>query len=496
MSSIARSFKYRCYPTDTQIATLAAWQEACYEVQRLCIIQRRIAWRKRTTLYGGAKPERPQPSRASQGREVTQLRGAYAYLADVPADTMSAVVKRVDMAYQRMMKDWKAGKRSKVRWADSAADVGLVFRGSKRGTQVVTDGARLTGWSLAGARKLGVLAVRMHRPMPEGTAINQAHITRAADGWYISFSCEIPAPAPAPPAPRPVNGVDVNVKHDGNRQEIAAVDDGRTYRTPAGLKVNAKRLATLQRMVDPKRKVAKGKAKAADPASKRTAKRRARIARLHQRIARQREHVQQYAARRLVDTADTTVFEKLNHQGMRRKGKGRRKRGLNRALSTAAPGRLIALTREKAQVAGRVVETVDPRNTSQQCSVCGAIGAHKGLNVRRWTCATCGTAHDRDVNAARNIKRRFELSSSVIQPETLKMPGEGAAGNARKRPSANLEAAYAAAPEIPAHPSISHTGSQLTPVFWQQTSFEDLPDAAPPLPRPAAKRRRGCNGIP
>lgn len=113
------------------------------------------------------------------------------------------------------------------------------------------------------------------------------------------------------------------------------------------LKRSQKRLAALQKLVSHKRRT-RGSAKAADPNSKRTAKRQARIARLHQRITRQREHVQQYIARRLVDTAETVVFEKLNLTGLRRKGKGRRKRGLNRAQATAAPGRLIALTKEES----------------------------------------------------------------------------------------------------------------------------------------------------
>ena len=41
--------------------------------------------------------------------------------------------------------------------------------------------------------------------------------------------------------------------------------------------------------------------------------------------------------------------------------------------------------------------------TSQVCSACGVKDGPKPLSVRQWTCAACGTVHDRDVNAARNI---------------------------------------------------------------------------------------------
>lgn len=89
---IARSYKYRLYPTQAQAERLSAWQRACHEVQRLCILQRRIAWKQRTTLYSWQKLMQPQPSSYSQGPEVTQLRHADSFLADVPARSIGYIV--------------------------------------------------------------------------------------------------------------------------------------------------------------------------------------------------------------------------------------------------------------------------------------------------------------------------------------------------------------------------------------------------------------------
>lgn len=75
-------------------------------------------------------------------------------------------------------------------------------------------------------------------------------------------------------------------------------------------------------------------------------------------------------------------------------------------MASAAPGKLTSLTEEKAEVAGRRVVRVDPRNTSQICSVCGEKGKKKDLNVRWWRCLECGTKHDRDAHYARNIAQR------------------------------------------------------------------------------------------
>ena len=69
-------------------------------------------------------------------------------------------------------------------------------------------------------------------------------------------------------------------------------------------------------------------------------------------------------------------------------------------------GMLKQMLRYKGEHAGRSVEVVNERNTTRACSGCGALTGPTGpdrLVVRQWECSECGTEHDRDVNAARNI---------------------------------------------------------------------------------------------
>jgi len=80
------------------------------------------------------------------------------------------------------------------------------------------------------------------------------------------------------------------------------------------------------------------------------------------------------------------------------------------AKSTLDAGwsQLKTMLEQKCQRAGVVFEVVNERYTTQTCSCCGSISAgspkgRAGLRIREWTCVDCGTAHDRDVNAARNI---------------------------------------------------------------------------------------------
>lgn len=80
------------------------------------------------------------------------------------------------------------------------------------------------------------------------------------------------------------------------------------------------------------------------------------------------------------------------------------KRGLNRALADAAPGRLVSMLRYKAARAGGELVEVDPRGTSQACSACGNVVA-KSL-ADRWHSCSCGCELHRDHNAAMVIRER------------------------------------------------------------------------------------------
>ena len=82
-----------------------------------------------------------------------------------------------------------------------------------------------------------------------------------------------------------------------------------------------------------------------------------------------------------------------------------RNRSLARAISDASWSEFRRMLEYKADWYGRTVIAVDRfYPSSKTCSACGVIAAKMPLNVREWECARCGTAHDRDVNAAQVIR--------------------------------------------------------------------------------------------
>lgn len=84
----------------------------------------------------------------------------------------------------------------------------------------------------------------------------------------------------------------------------------------------------------------------------------------------------------------------------------RQKAGLNRSLLDVAPGTIRRMLEYKALWYGSRVIVVDPANTSQTCSACGAVDAASRLTRAQFVCTGCGTIADADVNAARNVLRR------------------------------------------------------------------------------------------
>ncbi|MFG3513257.1 RNA-guided endonuclease TnpB family protein [Streptomyces bobili] len=149
------------------------------------------------------------------------------------------------------------------------------------------------------------------------------------------------------------------------------------------------------------------------------AKARLKVAKVYARIAdRRRDHLHKLTTR-LVRENQTIVIEDLAVRNMVKNA------SLARAISDAAWSQLRSMLEYKAQWYGREVIAVDRWfPSSRLCSACGSLRRKMPLHVRIWTC-DCGTTHDRDVNAAKNILA-VGLTASVcgagVRPQQ-KTPG-------------------------------------------------------------------------
>ena len=128
--------------------------------------------------------------------------------------------------------------------------------------------------------------------------------------------------------------------------------------------------------------------------------------------ARRTRHFQ-IASKIVSDGPQIIVVEKLCLKNMTCSARGttekpgtnvKAKSGLNRSVLDAGLAQFIQILTDKAESAGRLVVTVDPKGTSQRCSDCGEKVA-KTLK-QRWHTCSCGAEYHRDHNAARNVLQR------------------------------------------------------------------------------------------
>jgi len=204
-------------------------------------------------------------------------------------------------------------------------------------------------------------------------------VLREADGrYYVSFVVDR-AEQPLPPVEREV-GVDLGL------DRIAVTSDGEIIDNPRHLRAAQRRLGRAQRALARKQKGSANRRKAVR-----------RVAVRHRRVRETRLDHHHKLALRLVRENQAVHLESLSVAGLARTK-------LARSVHDAGWSTLVRLIEEKAAHYGRIVVKVDRLfPSSQLCSVCGRRDGPKPLSVRSWICPACGTEHDRDLNAARNV---------------------------------------------------------------------------------------------
>ena len=285
-------------------------------------------------------------------------------------------LKRIDTSFSnffRRIKEQKKGKKIKAGFPRFKPDQRFnSFCYPQSGFRLTNENKRIK------LSKIGDVRLICSRPI-EGT-IKTCRIVREVDQWFVILTCMQDIPVP-PKSTNPTVGVDVGIK------TFAFLSDGKSFGNPRHTKKSEVKLVKTQRGLS--RKV-KG--------SQNRDKQRTKVAKVHRTIRRQREDFLHKTSRTLVDAYGCIIFEKLNIKGMVRNHK------LAKHISDCAWGKLIEFTQYKAEEAGVEVILVNPKNTTQMCSGCEKI-VPKTLADRTHSCPYCGLEIDRDLNAAKNIRR-------------------------------------------------------------------------------------------
>jgi putative transposase len=364
------TYRYRLLPRKRQHAALQAILESQRQLYNAALEERIDAYRKRGITR----------SYIDQAKALTEWRQSDPEGRALPVNIQRGTLKRLEQAYTGFFNRVKRGAkpgfpRFRGRgWFDSfsfAEMAGLTVDGSR---------VRFRGMP-------GSLRFNKTREIPSGASIRTCIFHRDASGWTIAFAVHVPL-APIRRSKRAV-GIDLGIK------TFATLSDGSTVPSLKAARRAEGRLRRAQRALQRKQKGSKSRIKAKQ-----------RLARCHQAVARRRDNHLHQASAALVKNFDLIAIERLSIGGLARSGAAKE-------VHDAGWAKFIAMLHYKAERAGARIIEVDPNDTSQQCSGCGAR-VPKALDVRHHECGECGLSIGRDLNAARNMLHRAGAGPGLL----------------------------------------------------------------------------------
>lgn len=316
------------------------------------------------------------PSLYSLCNELTLLRHLEGteWLSDINRKALEASLQNLESAYRVFFRDKKGFPVFKSKRRDKKS---FTIRGDVRvkfGVNILT----------TENFREGVKCI-FHRTF-EGKIKRATYSQDASGKYFVSLLVETTANKiePQQPSKKKSIGIDVGIKH------FATLSTGETIANPRHLKNSLKRLKRLQRRLSRKVKGSNNRLKAKQ-----------KLAVQYERVTNQRKDFLHQTTAKLIreNQAGTLCLETLNVKGMIQNHK------LAQALSDVSIGTFNEFLKYKADWYGVSILRCDAFfPSSKTCNNCGSINSDLKLHHREWTCSDCGHSHDRDINAALNIR--------------------------------------------------------------------------------------------
>lgn len=374
-----KTFHYKLKPNKTQAIELNKWLGTCRFLYN-------IALEYKIMLYGRGKKTISKFDLIKELVDVKKVEG-FEWIKEVPSQTLQAVIERLDNSYQRFFK--------------LSAGFPKFAKKSKYKSFLIKQGVEIYG-NCVRLPKIGLIKFFNSRPIE--SKIKTATIRKEADGWYISLVFE--GEVKELELIEKTVGIDVGLKHFLVNSDNEKIENPRTYRK------HQKKLAKCQRKIARTKKCSNNRKKLVN-----------KLSRLHQTIKNIRNDFLNKVSIKLINENQVIVVEDLQIKNLVKKpkaqqnesgtgfkpNKAKAKGGLNKSILDAGWGTFFNKLDYKSKWYGRTFVKVSPQYTSMDCSTneCGFRLDKLTLKIREWQCPKCHITHDRDVNASRNILKKW-----------------------------------------------------------------------------------------
>jgi putative transposase len=364
---ILKAVKYRLYPTDEQCVLIDKHIGCCRLVYNLALETKEFAYSaKKVNL-----------SCYDLIKQLPELKKAYDWLNEINSQSLQQAIGHLDVAFTAFFKgnaafpNYKSKRKSKQSFT---IPQNVVIEDAKLRIPKFQEG----------------IPVVVHRTFA-GT-FKQATITKTPTGkYFVSILVETPDTKGAKKEMRVENtiGIDLGIK------DFAILSNGEKIENPRTLKKALARLKFTQRNYSKYK-------------GKRTKK---KLALLHEKVSNKRHDFLHQVTKKLVVENQTIALEDLNVKGMIQN------HCLAQAIQDVSWGKFNELLTYKAEWYGCNLLRIGRFEPSSKTSDCGYVHKDLTLQDRVWTCPQCGNSYDRDIQAAKNIKK-FALRDNVSGTDT------------------------------------------------------------------------------
>jgi len=360
-----KAYKYRLLPTEDQKIWFDGLFRACRFIYNLGLEVKSTAWKSAKINVSGYE----------LNKQITELRNnECTWLKEYPAQCFESEMGNLDAAFKTLFRGG-GYPNFKRRFGRQSAS----FR---QNTFVAGGKVKLT--------RIGWVDFIEHRKLPEGE-IRTAVVSKETTGnFFVSILVK---DNEVIPNKRSIHqdtaiGIDVGIK------TFAVLSDGTFYGNPKYLKKEQSRLRIEQKKLS--RRFRRG----ASQQSKGYLKQKLIVAKLHEKISNKRADFLHKTSTEIVNRYDTICVESLNIKGMQQNRK------LAKSISDASWYEFIKMLQYKAEWEGKNLIKIGMfQPSSKTCSDCGHVHMDLELSERNWQCSNCGSFHNRDYNAAKNIKK-------------------------------------------------------------------------------------------